>query len=206
MIFMIFMLISLGWRLLQILSPIHVFRVVRTLSVMLFSLLHPLKRKRNRRTDNGTPASPFSTNIRDAFIGNAYMVLSTIILPLQHCQAKVQKYFKQFRLTKQYATKRRQGRKFWFLVMLASFFITGVHANSGASDTGKIYELPGSNHAIIAGETSNDITRQYSYADTVINASKSVDVPHITTKTEPQVTSEDYPTVLSPTQTVSVSF
>ena len=112
---MIFMLISLGWRLLQILSPIHVFRVVRTLSVMLFSLLHPLKRKRNRRTDNGTPASPFSTNIRDAFIGNAYMVLSTIILPLQHCQAKVQKYFKQFRLTKKYATNNNKDRTFGVL-------------------------------------------------------------------------------------------
>ena len=77
--------------------------------------------------------------------------------------------------------------------MLASFFITGVHANSGASDTGKIYELPGSNHAIIAGETSTDLIWQYSYVNTVSKASTLVDVPHITTKMEPQVTSKDYP-------------
>ena len=146
------MLISLGWRLLQILSPIHVFCVVHTLSIMLLSLLHPIKHKRSRRTNNETPASPFSANIRDAFIGNAYMVLSVVILLLQHCRAKVQKDFKQFRLTKQYAMKRRQGRKFWFLVMLASFFITRVQSNPGAGDAGKIYELPGSNHEIIAGK------------------------------------------------------
>ena len=177
---MILMLISLGWRLLQILSPIHVFCLVRAFSIMFLSLLHPIKLKRSRRIDKGTSASPFLTNIRDAFIGNAYMVRSAGILPLQHCRAKLQKYFKQFWLTKQYATKRRQGRKFWFLAMLASFFITGVHSNPGASDTGEIYQIPGLNHAIIAGEASNDLTRQHLYVNTVIKTLKSVVVPHIT--------------------------
>ena len=88
--------------------------------------------------------------------------------------------------------------------MLASFFITGVHSNPGSSETGEIYELPGLNHAIIAGETSNDLTRKYSYVDTVIKASTLVDVLHITMKMEPQVTSKLYPTVLSQTQTVSI--
>ena len=77
--------------------------------------------------------------------------------------------------------------------MLASSFITGAHPNLGATDLGKTYELPGSNHAIVAGETSNDLTQQHLYVHTVINASKSVDVPHIMTNTEPQATSQDCP-------------
>ena len=158
------------------------------------SLRGSVKRKGRRRIDRGTPAVPFSTDIRDAFIGNSHVVLSAVTLPLQHCQAKIQKTFRQFKLTTRYITKRQRGRKFWFLIMLASFFITGVHSNSGAKGTEETYRLPGSNHAIIAGMASNDLTRQHSYVDTVINASTQVGVPHVITNTDPRMVSrEDHP-------------
>ena len=57
----------------------------------------------------------------------------------------------------------------------------------------KIYELPGSNHANISGEASKDLTRKHLYVNAVSKAFTSVDVSHIKPKTEPHVTSEDYP-------------
>ena len=82
-------------------------------------------------------------------------------------------------------------RKLWSLTIFFDFLRNGAHS---APEAGHIYKLPGSNHAFICGEVSNDSTWKLKYVNTVIqNASTSVDMANVKRGDKQQVGINQYP-------------
>jgi hypothetical protein len=100
----------------------------------------------------------FSVDFKDAVVDSSSMTLSAIRIPIQWCQPSLQHNRKDCTRTRAPRRKPFLQRK-W--TTLLSIFAIGVMPGT--------YAIPGTNHAIIVGASSNDLPRQHAYAKTAID-------------------------------------
>jgi hypothetical protein len=93
----------------------------------------------------------FSVDFYDCVIASSSMVLSAMRTPLRWCHPQVQYQHKR---------RRRQAPTTFKLMLLSLLALQTVPT---------VFSLPGTNHVLIRGESSNNTSRQQAYAQTIIN-------------------------------------
>ena len=125
------------------------------ISTFNFVSQHP---RTQRRTPLGRPPPPFSVLLRDAKTNNSSMVLSCINIPPHLCHPSTQQKLKPRSFTRR--NRCLQCTHGWLYKFLSFLLLQ--------SSTSVLF-IPGTNHAIISGQSSLDTFRQQRYVDTIIH-------------------------------------
>ena len=140
-----------------------------------YLLSRPLSIRHHKRRSvlqRSRPLPPFSVAIQDAVVSSSSMVLSAIRIPIQWGHAQLQRHYSlstfnchHQRDVKRHERKLKLRRLCPSLKYLRMFLIPFLFLLSAPTTT---YAMPGTNHALIYGE-SNDTHRQTQLINTAIN-------------------------------------
>ena len=126
----------------------------------------PKHRRKYKRSCHGRPGLPFSVSIKDAITDKALIVLSAIQIAPSWCPPAVQYIIKCILYTKRDRCLQASHRHTHARSKISRFFLLPLLFFSCAPS---IHAMPGTNHSIVKGRASLDITRQRKYIKTIVD-------------------------------------
>ena len=129
------------------------------------NLRRPNRRRPCRRRTHGSPPPPFSVLIHDANFAHSSATLSAIRIDSSSCPPLAQAIYKSVRFTQHNAKLRHAHSRIFRLQGIFKYLLFPLlffHR------TPTIHAMPGTNYAIINGDSSMDVSMQRHHANNLI--------------------------------------